>query len=113
MSTELHDIEQSISRNKEIVAKGTALERLKSNPDFRKVVGDGYLKEEAIRLVLLKGDQNMQKPERQSAIQADIDAIGHFAQYLHSVSRFAALAASSLADDEVAREEIAAEELAK
>jgi len=113
MSTELHEIEQNIARNKEIVAKGTALDRLKSNPDFRKVVGDGYLKEEAIRLVLLKGDQNMQRPERQDAIQADIDAIGRFAQYLHSVSQFAVMAASSLADDEVAREEIAAEELAK
>lgn len=113
MSTELQEIERNISRNKEIVAKGAALERLKGNPDFRKVVMDGYLKDEAVRLVLLKGDQHMQRPEKQLAIQADIDGIGRFAQYLHSVSQFAALAGDSLASDEATLEEIAAEELAK
>lgn len=113
MSTALREIEESIAHNKEIVGKSNALERLKSNPDFRKVVSDGYLKEEAIRLVLLKGDQNMQRPERQTAIQADIDAIGRFAQYLHSISQFGAMAASSLAEDEATREEMAAEELTK
>lgn len=113
MSTELNEIEQNIARNKEIVAKGAALARLLSNPDFRKVVSEGYLKDEAVRLVHLKGDQNMQKPERQAAIQSDIDAIGRFAQYLSSVSVFAVMASSSLAEDELAREEIAAEELVK
>jgi hypothetical protein len=112
MST-LTELEQNIARNKEIVAKGNALERLRNSADFKTVVGEGYLEKEAIRLVLLKGDQNMQKPERQLAIQADIDAIGRFAQYLHTVSHFAALAARSLEDDEATREEIAAEELAK
>jgi hypothetical protein len=55
----------------------------------------------------------MQRPDRQTAIQADIDAIGRFAQYLHSISQFGAMAASSLAEDEATREEMAAEELAK
>jgi hypothetical protein len=112
-SSELNAIEQSIARNKEVVAKGNALTRLRKNPDFVKVIGKGYLEQEAIRLVHLKGDQNMQKPERQLAIQAEIDAIGHFVQYLNSVDQFAAMAASSLEDDERTREEIAAEELNK
>jgi hypothetical protein len=108
---QLAEIEANIAHAKEIVAKGAALERLKNHPDFRKVVVEGYLEREAIRLVHLKGDQHMQKPERQAGIQADIDAIGRFAAYLGSVSQFAAMAAASLEDAEAAREEIAAEEL--
>lgn len=113
MSTELNALEHSIARNEEIVAKGNALERLKSNPDFKKVVGEGYLEREAVRLVHLKGEQTMQKPDMQASIQAEIDAIGNFAQYLRNVTRFAEMAASSLEADEATREEIAAEELAK
>lgn len=113
MSTQLQEIEANIARNKEIVAKGAALERLKGNADFKTVVITGFLKDNAVRLVHLKGDPNMQQPEKQAAIQAEIDAIGHFASYLNSVGRFAAMAASSLAEDEATREEIAAEELAQ
>lgn len=111
MSTQLKDIEANIARNKEIVARGIALERLKSHADFRKIVIEGYLEREAIRLVHLKGDPNMQRPDRQLDIQADIDGIGRFAAYLNLVGRSAAEAAMSIEADEATREEIAAEEL--
>lgn len=112
MSTaQLQEIEANIARNKEIIAKGASLERLKANPDFKKIVSEGFLKENAVRLVHLKGDKNMIDPHKQAAIQAEIDAIGHFASYLNGVSRFASLAADSLSADEQTREEIAAEEL--
>lgn len=112
-TTQMQELEANIARNKAIMAKGASLERLKANPDFKKVVSEGFLKENAVRLVHLKGDKNMAEPHKQAAIQAEIDAIGHFASYLNDVSRFAALAADSLAADEQTREEIAAEELAE
>lgn len=112
-STELQQVEASIARNKAIIAKGKALERLRNNPDFRQVIGEGYLVNEAVRLVHLKGSAHMQAPAKQLDIQGDIDAVGRFNQYLNSVGQFAAMAADSLTSDEATLEELAAEEISQ
>jgi hypothetical protein len=107
--TELAELDNNISRNRDIVARGQALERLQKHPDYKLIIGDGYLNTEAVRLVLLKGDMNMQKPDRQADIAADIDAVGRFNAYLDRISRMSALAAESIREDEKTREDVLSE----
>lgn len=112
MSTDtLQDIEKQIADAKTFSDLGESLVRLSSNRDFRKVIVDGYLSKEAVRLVHLKADPAMQKPESQESIVRQIDAIGALSSYFRTVEFQATLAVNSIASAEAAREEILAEEI--
>lgn len=78
----IKELEDNISRAKELVNIGKSIDRLRNNPDFREVVMKGYFEREAIRLVHLKSDPNMQTPDRQASIITQMDAIGNFKSYL-------------------------------
>ena len=104
-------IEENIKQAKKIVDIGDALERLRGNRDFKKVVLEGYFEQEAIRLVHLKSDQNVQSPDMQKSILAQIDAIGSLSQYFGTVLHKASIARKAIASDEEARDEILSEEL--
>ena len=86
------ELELNIKEAKDIVALGDALERLEKNRDFKKVIKEAYLHEEAIRLVHLKADANMQNERIQQNVLRDIDSIGAFAQFLQEVFRRADMA---------------------
>ena len=106
-------IEDSIQRDKSIVELGKAVERLQLNRDFKAVIVEGYLKQEAIRLVHLRVDPSMQTPERQASIMNQIDAIGGFSQYLRTIEYNAAMAEKAIETNEAMRSEIQAEELSR
>lgn len=105
----IQEIEANIKQSKQIVELGNSLERLIHNQDFKKVIMDGYFKQEAIRLVHLKSDASMQKPETQSSINKQMDAIGSLNQYFQVISHQASLAVKAISADEEARDEILAE----
>lgn len=107
----VRQIEASISSAKQHVELDKALERLESNRDFKAVITEGYLEKEAVRLVHLKSDPQMQTPDRQAAVSAQIDSIGGLVQYFRTVSQLAKLAVKSIAADESERDELLAEEL--
>lgn len=86
-----------------------ALNRLVENRDFKKVIKEGYLSQEAIRLVHLRADPAFQTPERQAAILGQIDAISHLSAYFRTVGLNAAIAEKAIASDEETREELIAE----
>ena len=98
-STVLQDIEANIKNSKELIDLGASVERLKSHRDFKKVIIDGYFKDEAVRLVHLKADPNMQTPDRQASIIRDMDAIGAFASYLNITLVMADRAAQAIEAD--------------
>ena len=104
--SQLHDVDKSIQEAKKVVELGDALTRLKSNRDFKKVVMEGYFEKEAIRLVHLKADLNMQSSESQKSINTQIDSIGMFAGFLNTVDFRANLARKSITFDEEIREEL-------
>lgn len=104
-------IEDNIRQARKIAEVGEALERLRNNRDFKKVMLEGYFEQEAIRLVHLKSDQNVQSPDMQKSIIAQIDAIGAVSQYFSTVMHKASIARKAIASDEEAREEILEEEL--
>lgn len=112
MSNEtIQAIEDNIKQARKIVEVGEALERLKNNRDFKRVIVEGYFEQEAIRLVHLKSDQNVQSPDMQKSIMSQIDAIGAISQYFSTVLHKASIARKAIASDEEARDEILAEEL--
>lgn len=99
-------IELNIKQAQEMVELGNALDRLVHSRDFIDVVKEGYLKKEAVRLVHLKADPNMQTPERQASIVQQIDAIGAFTGYLNIVGQRADMARKAIEEDEATLEEL-------
>lgn len=104
-------IEENIRQAKKIADFGDAVERLKSNRDFKRVILEGYFEQEAIRLVHLKADPNMQSPDNQKSILTQMDAIGALSQYFNTALFKAGMARKAIAADEETRDEILAEEL--
>lgn len=103
---EIQEIELNIEQAKSFVELGAAVEKLQRNPSFKKVVKEGYFKDEAVRLVHLKADPRMQNEDRQKMIDDDIRAIGTFNQFLEDTLRRADMAATAIAEGEEALEEI-------
>ncbi len=104
--SEIEQLEAGLEKAKNLVELGLALDRLKNNRDFQAIITNGYLKDEAIRLVHLKADPNMQTPERQASVIRDIDAIGSFHGYLNLVYTNADRAARQIDNDTVTRDEL-------
>ena len=102
-------IESNIREAKKLVEFGASLERLQANRDFKKVILDGYFAEEAIRLVHLKSDPNMQSADSQKAIIAQMDSIGAVRQYLDISLHRARMALKAISSDEETLDEIRAE----
>ena len=112
MSTEtISAIERNIEKAKAVLDFSAALERLRNNRDFKKVVLEGYFEQEAIRLVHLKSDPNMQAPAIKQSIESQIDAIGQLSQFFSTVLQKAAMAGRQIEADQATIEELAAEEL--
>jgi hypothetical protein len=108
--TELQQLDLSIKHAQKTVDLGDALARLRNNRDFKKVVEEGYFNQEAIRLVHLMSDANMQTPEIQSSIYKQMVAVGVFRDYLETLETRAGMARRSVEADEATRDEILADE---
>jgi hypothetical protein len=111
MSNQIKVIEESIKSAKKLVELADALERLKSNKDFKTIVMEGYFEKEAIRLVQAKSNPSLQSPEMQKSIITQIDSIGNLNLFFTTLVQQAAMARKSIEQDEAAIEEIAAEEV--
>ena len=107
----LQEIESSIKQASEFVDFGNAIERLRSNRDFKKVIMEGYFEKEAIRLVHLKADSAMQSNLNQTDIVKQMDAIGALNQFFLTKGQIARMAARSIESDEQTREELLAEDI--
>jgi hypothetical protein len=103
---ELHELESNIKDLNEMVQLGNAMDRLRKNRDFKKVIEVEYLKEEAVRLVHLKADPNMQDERGQARVLRDLDAIGSFTQYIDLVTAKAEAAKEALDECEDLRAEL-------
>ncbi len=108
----LKEIEASIEQASKLVEFGSAIERLATNRDFKTVISKGYFELEAIRLVHLKADVNMQSADAQASILRQMDAIGSLNDYLQTKLQLAGMAKRSISVNEEALEEMLIEELA-
>lgn len=112
MSSEtIEAIERNIKRAKATVEFGNAIDRLRANKDFKTVFGEGYFRDEAVRLVHLKADPSMQSADSQKSIIGQMDAIGSVSQFLSTGIQMANLARKEIEDGESVRDEMLAEDL--
>jgi len=100
-------IEAQVAKAKKHVELDEALTRLQSNRDFKRIITDGYFRDEAVRLVHLKASPEMQTPFAQAAIVRSIDAIGELNDFFRTIKHNADNARKEIADAGVALEEIA------
>lgn len=96
MSTEVREIELTRTDAQAQMALGEALERLQSNRDFKLLINEAYLRNEAIRLVHAKSDPATQDPDKQAAIIRDIDGIGCLLAFLRNTRQLAEMAGRAI-----------------
>jgi len=106
----VESLDRNIKEAKKIVDLAESLTRLGANRDFRRVIEDGYFEKEAVRLVHLKADPNMQSAERQAQIVKDLDAIGSLSQFFTTIKQKASIASKAVQADEETRAELTQEE---
>ena len=107
---QLQEIEVSIEDATKAVDLMKSLEKLSNNPDFKKVMLDGYFKEECVRLVLVKAEYEMRSEDIQNQLLKDIDAIGRTRAYLHNIMLRGQTMVRSLASDKETKEELLSEQ---
>ena len=109
MSQTIETLELNIKAARKTARLGKSLDNLSRNNDFKSLILEGYFEKEAIRLVTLKGDPNMQDAESQTSLIKQMDAIGGLRQYLSAVLQLSRMAEKALIEDEETREEVLAE----
>lgn len=108
---QVQQIEQSIKDSQALVDLGDALQRLRNNRDFQKVIQKGYFEQEAIRLVHAKADPSTQSVESQKSILSQMDSIGNLASYFQTLAYRAEMARKAIQYDTEVRDELLAGEL--
>lgn len=106
---ELEMIEDSINANKYNVSIGEALLRLLKNRDFKKVIMEHYMRDEAVRTVKLMAAPECQSPTQQEALQKILIAIGQLDQFMRVTLQIMDRAEAAIRDDELTQSEILAE----
>ena len=79
---DIPSIERDIAKYKGNIKILDALNRLEKNADYKLIIGNGYLKEEALRLISLRTDPSTQSELSQRNLIRDIDGIASFQDYL-------------------------------
>lgn len=100
LENDIQHIELYIEDAKKFVEAGKSVERLQKNRDFKKIIEEGYFRDEAVRLVSVKSDPSLQSPEKQEAIIKAIDAIGSLQGYIRTILQQASVATDAIAQAE-------------
>lgn len=107
---QIEQVEISLENAKKAIHKMETLDRLYRNKDFQEVILEGYFKDEASRLVLLKGDVNIMDDQERHC-EKMINGIGCLRAYFQMVNHFGTQAEKAMEDDQATREELLAEQL--
>ena len=94
---ELHQRREEL---KKFSARAEALTRLQNNADFKLVVTDGYMEDEAIRLVHLLGDARFNSDDKKAAYREDFQermiGIARLSEYFRSIFQLSSQAQREL-----------------
>lgn len=107
--SEVDQLETQLEFNKHLKARRLSAERLASNSDFRKLVLNGFCRDDAARYVQESADPMLNAEQRADAL-ALAQASGHFKRYMQLQIQMGATADRNIADIEEALTEARAEE---
>ena len=80
-------LEETLKMANEGIELADLIEKLHRNPTFKKVILQGYYEDEAVRLVTLLSDSNMQQPEQQQLIQNAMRGIGELRSWFNGMQQ--------------------------
>lgn len=104
-------IELTIDQARNTIALMQSLDRLSQNKDFQDIIDNGYFRDEAVRLVHLRSDPQMQEDHMRRNIDEQIMAVGSFRGYLNRILQQGHAAQSAIMEHEQTREELLQEDL--
>lgn len=97
MPTELEQLEQQLSDARVLIETRQAALRLGQNPDFKKLILQGFCLNDAARYAQESGDPALDKEQRADAL-AMAQASGHLKRYLSMCIQMGAHAERTLGD---------------
>jgi len=103
-------IELNIQQAKAMVNRGKALQRLSADRDFKEVIIDGYLNQEAVRLVHARSNPALQDEASIKSLNQSMDGIAALLQYFRTLEHSAMLAEKAIEADEEERSELLQED---
>lgn len=108
-NNDLKRIEIDIKEAEKNIERMEALNRLRANKDFKALIEEGYLGDEASRVVLAKAEPGLQNEDSQKYLDNMIIAIGYFRQYLNKIYQFGNQSKHAIEGQRQTREDIMAE----
>lgn len=109
--SQLEQIELTLENANLMIKRKKMLTKLIATKEWKELIDEGYLKDEAVRLVYLKADTSMAEEAQQAHILRAIDSIGVLRGYIYKVFTDGRQAEGALEDHENTREALLAEEL--
>jgi len=106
LDEQIEAVELSITQAEMHISNMKSMEQLTKNPAFISIIIEGYFKEEASRLVLLKADPSMQGDEEQVQITKSIDSIGYLRLHFNTIMQFGKMATKALEDHKETHSEL-------
>jgi hypothetical protein len=107
--SELQEVEITIQDCKEAIERKAALDRLRMNKDWKEIVEEGFLKDEAQRVVWALAEPALQEEKDQKMLLSIVNSVGYFRQYLNKVYQMSNQAEKDLAAHEETRIELMSE----
>lgn len=105
----MSQMEITLSQADEIIECSDALQRLYSNPDFKKVFLDRLLTKEPVRLTYLLAEPNMRREEQRAGVIKDLEVIAGLQSFMRELPLIADMARRAKQDHLEAELEIEAE----
>ena len=105
---EIKEIELSIEHAKEIALRGEMAEKLATNHEFKKLILDGYFRDEAARLALLSSDPALDQTSREHVLR-DLNGPGSLKRYLSAIVQMGRVAQNEIREAYQTMDEIRAE----
>ncbi|MDA3821421.1 MAG: hypothetical protein PF450_02250 [Bacteroidales bacterium] len=110
MSNQNENVELETTEIEHYIDMGQALDRLKDNPDFKKVILDGYFKDKALDSVSLLSVPAIKKRGERGDIMEDLVAISNLQFFFMTIDQMHRAAAEPILSDAEEAELAAAEE---
>lgn len=111
LDNQIEEIELSIEEAKKMVAVRDSLYKLMNNRDWRKIIEERYLKDEAVRLTGLVGDNSPRVLEMREEIIISLQGISKFRQFLQDTIRMGDMAENSIIENEEILDDMRNEEI--
>jgi hypothetical protein len=104
--SDLQQIEVSLQECRGAIEKMEAFERLLNNRDFKLVIEQGFLQDEAVRSTWALADPELQGAENQEMLRRIQMGIGYLRQYFNKIVNQGRQAQKMIVDLEETRSEI-------